>query len=112
MSFANRFNKGNKFDIDTTGFDYLKLAELDRKKQYILRGLFINTKGSYGPSPVAIIDGHFVNLPQHTLSVVQDMLTDDEAIAWIKDGVAGFVVRPYTDNNGKDRLSVEWVDVK
>ena len=111
MSFANRFNKGNRFDIDTTGYDYLKLSELDRGKVYQLKGFFISTKGSYGPSPVAIIEGHFVNLPQHTLSVVQDMLTDDEAIKWIKDGLAGFKVRPYTDSNGKERLSVEWVDL-
>lgn len=112
MSFANRYNKGNKFDIDTTGFDYLKLSELDPVKVYVLRGLFINSKGAFGPSPVAIIDKHFVNLPQHTLSVVQDMLIDDETVNTIKQGAAGFKVRHYQDSNGKDRLSVEWCDVK
>lgn len=111
MSFANRFNKGNKFNIDTTGFDYLKLSELDKEKVYTLKGVFISTRGSYGPSPVAIIDGHFVNLPAYTLSVIQDMLTDDEAIEWIKSGKTGFKVRPYQDKNGADRLGVEWVDV-
>ena len=111
MSFANRYNKGNKFNIDTTGYNYLKLSELDPEKVYVLRGLFINSKGAFGPSPVAIIEGNFVNLPQHTLSVVQDMLLDDETVATIKAGSAGFKLRKYTDSNGKDRLSVEWMDV-
>lgn len=111
MSFANRFNKGNRFDVDTNGFDFLKLSELERGKVYKLKGVYINNKGSYGPSPVAIIEGHFVNLPNYTLSVVQDMLTDDEAIDWIKSGKTGFKVRPYQDKNGTERLGVEWVDV-
>lgn len=111
MSFANRYNKGNKFDIDTTGYNFLKLSELEPGEIYKLVGLWINYKGNYGPSPVAIIDGNFVNLPSYTLSEVQDMLTDDDTINDIKAGKCGFSVRPYRDRNGASRLGIHWEDV-
>lgn len=111
MSFANRYNKGNRFDIDTTGFKYVKLSALDPEQTYELKGLYINTKGEYGASPVAILSDCFVNLPAHLLPVVNDMLLSDETIADIKAGKCGFTPREYTDKKGASRVSVEWVDL-
>lgn len=111
MSFANRYNKGTKFDIDTTGFKYVKLVELKVGETYKLCGLYINTKGEYGASPVAILEDCFVNLPSHLLDVVRDMLISDETIADIKAGKCGFTPEEYTDKKGKTRVSVKWCDL-
>lgn len=111
MSFANRYNKGTKFDIDTTGFKYFKLTDLTVGNTYALKGFYINTKGEYGASPVAILEDRFVNLPSHLLDVVRDMLVNDETIADIKAGKCGFIPREYEDKKGKTRVSVEWCDL-
>lgn len=111
MSFANRYNKGSKFDIDTTGFNYVKLSALDPGEVYTLKGFYINTKGEYGATPVAILSDCFVNLPAHLLPTVQDMLLSDETVADIKAGKCGFMQREYTDKKGNTRVSVEWVDL-
>ena len=111
MSFANRYNQGNKFDVDTTGFEYKKLSSLLPDFEYQLCGLFINTKGEYGPNPVAILSDCFVSLPQHLIPAVKDMLLDEETVQDIKGGKCGFKVRKYTDKKGTDRLSVTWCDM-
>lgn len=111
MSLANKYNRGNKFEIDTTGFEYHKLSELNKGEVYPIAGFFISTKGQFGPQPVAILKDSFVNLPQHCLQAVNDMLMDDEAIATIKAGKFGFSVREYQDKQGVKRLSVTWEDI-
>ena len=110
-SFANRYNKGNRFDVDTTGYDYIKLSDLKTGVVYPLLGVYVNFKSMYGPAPVAIIERHFVNLPAHLLNDVQDMLSDHEMIEAIMSGKAGFSVREYTDNKNTVRRSVKWEDI-
>lgn len=111
MSFANRYNKGSKFDVNTQGFNYKKLADLEEGEIFVLKGLYINYKGTFGPSPVAILADCFVNLPMYTLSTVADMIADEMTVETIKEGHAGFSVEHYTDKNGIDRLGVRWEDV-
>lgn len=111
MGIANKYNRGNKFDVDTTGFEYVKLTELKVGETYRLCGFYINQKGEYGASPVAILEDRFVNLPKHLLEVVRDMLIDDETIEAIRAGKFGFVPREYVDKKDKKRVSVEWCDL-
>lgn len=111
MGIANKYNRGSKFDVDTTGFEYVKLTQLNKDESYKLRGFYINTKGEYGASPVAILDDRFVNLPQHLLETVRDMLIDDDTIEAIRAGKFGFIPREYVDKKGKTRVSVEWCDL-
>ena len=110
-SFAARYNKGNKFEIDTTGYDYIKLSDLKIGVVYPLLGVYVNFKSMYGPAPVAIIERHFVNLPTHMLNDVQDILSDGESIAAIKDGKVGFSVREYVDGKNVTRRSIRWEDI-
>ena len=116
MSFASRFNKGSKFDVDTAEFKYKNLKDLyasngeDRK--YKILGFYINTKSRFGAAPVAICEGFFANLPSHELETVKEMLSDDETIAAIKAGSCGFVIEPYKSKNfGTDCLGVRCCDL-
>lgn len=117
MSFASRHNKGSKFSIDTTGWEYKKLSELfddDKDAIHNLQGLYISKGGEYGPAPVAICDGYCVNLPSHLMEEVNGMLASDEDIKDIKAGIVGFSVYSYEKEIGKKTktcYSINWEDL-
>lgn len=125
FSFGNKgfsgfesFNGGRRFDVDVTGFKYYSLKEMmeesgDPEKIYIVKGLYINTKGLYDVAPVAALDDRYVNLPSHLTSVVEAILDDKRAVAAINAGKCGFKIREYKQEK-YDKLcqSIEWVDVK
>jgi len=120
MSFASKHNKGAiNWGIDTEGFEYYKLQDLyelvgdDDLKLY---GLFINSKNhsDYGASCVAILEDRFVNLPQHMIPEIEEILSDAEDVAAIKAGKVGFRIRTYESDKkkGKDKTcySISWID--
>ena len=117
MSFASRYNRGSKFDINTDGFKYISLQDLqdpaDLGKVFPLLGLYINRKSKFGDAPVAIIAGYFVNLPKHLTEDVREMLGDPETVDDIKAGKCGFSIREYDDKTyNRHCFSVEWRDIK
>lgn len=87
------------FDVDTTGFVYVKLETLYQKDGeghvYPVRAIYINTKSHFGEAPVIATDKEFVNLPTAFTDEAKGILSDDEAIAEIKAGVIGFTIRTY-----------------
>lgn len=116
MSFANKYNRGTKFDIDTAGFQYVSLKNLqdpeDLGKVFRIRGFYINRKSRFGDSPVAILDDCFVNLPAHLTADVADMLQDPDTVQDIKDGKCGFTIEEYDDKNyNRHCYSVRWCDL-
>ena len=123
MSFASKHNKGAvDWGIDTKNFEYFKLEDLYNMDQGIddpieLKGLFITSgeKSEYGKSIVAILADKLVNLPQHMLDDVQDILQSDEDVADIKSGKVGFYIRTYQSDKkkGKDKTcySITWTDL-
>ena len=115
MSFAARHQKGLIFNCNTDGFEYKKLVELyDAKKPekvFPIQGLYINTKSKFGKAPVAICNDCFVNLPAHMLEEVQEILKSAEDIADIKAGKVGFIVEPYTTDEGMTCYGVRWSDI-
>lgn len=117
MSFASRYNRGSKFDINTDGFKYISLQDLqdpaDLEKVFPLLGIYINKKSKFGDAPVAIIQGFFVNLPKHLNDDVKEMLSDPETVDDIKAGRCGFSIREYDDKTyNRHCYSVEWCDIK
>lgn len=115
-SFAQRFNKVD-FQIDTTGFNYVSLAELYNDKKNggsdVIRdidGVFIS-KSMFGDAPVFIdVEAkQMVNIPTHMANIVKDILKDDEAIQLIKDGKVGYNIYEYV-SHGKKCFSVSFVD--
>ena len=119
MSFANRYNKGSAFAVDTTGFEYKNLSELAQGEVVKVCGLFVNakrTRRKKWDSPVAIGESCYWNLPPYMTDQVRDILADAEAVADIQSGKVGFIRRDYTykdADTGEDvnGIGIEWVDL-
>lgn len=114
MSFAKKFNKQKLFNIDTTEFEYYSLEEMYESDDevYPVRGLYINKKSMYGPAPLLATDEYYVNLPEHMLDDVMNILEDRLAIADINRGVVGFKIYKYEQKRfNKICYSITWVDI-
>lgn len=108
-NFAEKFNKKPLFDIDTTGFEYKKVSELETGTIYPLRGIYINKKSKFGDSPVLITDTFFVNAPAHMLDTCNEILADEESVREINRGEVGFHTYSYHNEKfNKDCYGVEF----
>lgn len=116
MSFARKFNASNVFEINTDGMPFCKLSALYNKHGknaiFEIGGFFISQGGTYGPTPVIITPNVLVNLPNHLLETVRNIISDDEAIETVKQGLVGFKVREYqTKDTNKTCYSITFVDI-
>lgn len=131
MSFAAKYNKGSRFDLNTKEFtEYYSLSALYKQNgesaQYQIGAIYINRKSHYGDAPVfAVVDpkykddegkktgGYFVNMPEHMLDDVKDILNDVEAIDEINAGKVGFEIEPYElkDYKGKTFYKIRYIDL-
>lgn len=116
-SFASKFNK-TTFGIDTTGFQYTKLADIFNSENeggedviHNINGLYVH-KSQLGDSPVIIDEKNkrLVNMPSHTAETVREILADDEAVQIIKDGKVGYTIYEY-ESHGKKCYSISFVDL-
>lgn len=115
MSFANKYNKGSKFDFHLgETVNYHKLSELyqDEEQVYPIKAFYINNKSKFGNSPVvAIAKDMVVNLPMHMLDTVNDIMSDDESVEQINRGEAGFSIYKYSNKYGT-QYNINFVDMK
>lgn len=116
MSFAERYNKEKKFEIDTTDFEYFSLEELyatnGEEMIYPLLAVYINTKGHYGDAPVFATNEKFVNVPKHMLDVAKEILNDNESIDEINAFKVGFQIYKYHSGKyNKDCYGIRFVDM-
>ena len=119
MSFASRHKKGGiQWGIDTEGFEYYALKdlfEIDETAVWNLRGVFINKNKTekelkeYGPSVVGILPDRLINLPNHMLEEVKEMMASEEDIEELKAGKVFFRIRTY-ESHGKTCYSPDWVE--
>ena len=116
-SFASKFNK-RTFGIDTTDFQYTKLADIFNSENeggkdvvHKINGLSVH-KSQLGDSPVIIDEENkrLVNLPSHTAETVREILADDEAVETIKAGKVGYTIYEY-ESHGKKCYSISFVDL-
>lgn len=116
-SFASKFNR-TTFGIDTTDFQYIKLADIFNSQNeggkdaiHNINGLYVH-KSQLGDSPVIIDEKNkrLVNLPSHTAETVREILADDEAVQTIKDGQVGYTIYEY-ESHGKKCYSISFVDL-
>ncbi len=115
MSITSYNHKTARFTFKPEpDMQYYKLKDLAEYKDkiYPLRALYINTKSRYGHTPVAATDLFYVNLPAHLLNDVKNIIQDQNTVNDINAGKCGFKVRVYTNKNGSDSYSVEWVDIE
>ena len=121
MSFASKHNKEKLFNIDTTGMEYMSMGEAfntyGKDAIYVVGALYINTKGMYDDTPVAVVGtGHgrwfMLNLPAHMTDECRDILHDPDDIADINAGKVGLKLNPYHSNQyNKDCFGANWVDM-
>ena len=114
-NFASKYNRGLGFTrkaVENAIYTNLKelFGKYGEKKMYVIQALYINTKGKYGDSPIALVNGNLVNLPSHLTETVKEMLKDEELIQAINDDEFGFTIYHY-EKDGKQGYSVNWVDI-
>lgn len=112
----NKANGNKKFDFKQfEDAEYVSLKDLYEEnggeKVYTLKALYINTKGMYGDSPVALINGYNINLPKHLLDTIKLFIDSADMVETINNNEVGFTIYKYTDNKyGKECYSVNWVE--
>lgn len=118
MSFAARFNKGSKFDIDTTGYTYKTMRELvlenGLEKVYQIAALYINTKGRFDDHPVAVIPELKVlmDMPSHMTETVREILADEAACDAINNGLVGIQLEEYKSKTyNRECIGIRWIDL-
>lgn len=122
MSFAKRHKKGGvQWGVATEEFEYFSLKDLlemnGADATYTLKGVFVNRNKpekqlkEYGPSPVGILEDRLVNLPNHMLGEIEDILASEEDVEAIKAGEAIFKIRTY-ESHGKTCYSVDWQEIE
>lgn len=114
MGVMSKYNKGNRWNVDTKGFKFMKLSEVYKSDAEVfpIKGVSVfSTK--YGDSAVAIMDDKFINLPNHTIEDIRDMVRNDEVVKAIKDGKVGFTIHTYEDAKHNRGLcyGINWVDI-
>lgn len=116
-TFASKYNK-TKFEINTTGFKYVKLGDIFNSKEEGGKDVVHNINGFYihasqlGDSPVIIdvANKRLVNLPSHTANTVRAILAEDEAVELIKAGKVGYTIYEY-ESHSKKCYSISFVDM-
>lgn len=116
---AGKYNHGSGFTYHAPeGTQFVNLKTLfqnsgeDESATYLLKGVYINSKSNYGPAPVAVIVGSYVNLPKHLLGTVTEMMGDSEFVTAVNDGHVAFSIRPYVRaGDSHANFTVTWLDV-
>ena len=121
MSFAKRHKKGLiDWGINTENFEYFKLSDLfdmnGADQTYVLKGVFVNKNKTekqlkeYGASPVGILEDKLINLPNHMLEEVEEIMKNPEDVEDIMAGNAVFKIREY-ESHGKQCFGIDWQEV-
>lgn len=118
MSFASRHNRGTLYNVDTTGYEYVKPTDLLKRMSedtvYQIAGLYVNTKSKFGPAPVAIVPEYhiLVNLPSHMTEEVFEILGNASDVEAINNGLVGIQFERYTSRKyNSECVGVNWVDL-
>ena len=104
-SILNKYNAGSLFDYEFTGNEeFVKLSELDPNKTYLIRTLYINTKGMYDDHPVCVADvpneegediPTCVDLPAHLTERIREFINDSEVADLVNKEKCAFQIRTY-----------------
>ena len=120
FSFSKKFNTKKLFNIETENFEYVSLEDLYLEAQttenpdptFIIRGVYINDKGMFGPSPVIALDDCYVNLPSHLTGICQEIINNPVAVVAVNQGSCGFRIEQYTQKRyDRKCYSIEFVDL-
>lgn len=112
-SFTQKYNKGNvnPFTFNIEGYTFTTLKELfkseeTKNKVHSLDGFYF-IRGKYGVKAVVVMTDvkKRVDMPIFLTRTFNDIVKDAAAVAEIKQGKIGFIVRKY-DSHGKECYSI------
>lgn len=115
--FNERFNKRNLFSFDGSSLPYAKLAELvehniiGEGEVITVHGMFTHSKSKFGKTGVIVTDDYNIDVPDHLISMIEEVISDASLIEAVNDGHCGFAVRSYKDNKDITRFSGSFVDI-
>lgn len=101
-----KYNAGTGFDYQTPKtheFRHLKdlyADEQDDRTRYLIKAMFINTKGKFEDNPVMVTDKELVNVPSHMTETVREMIADEQVVKLVNNDGAFFEIYEYTNNWG------------
>lgn len=103
--YKKKVNGERKFKFDLPKeFQYVKLMDLysanGENHVYKINALYINTKSKFGKSFVIATDNELVNLPMFMTNDFDDLYHDSEFCELVNNGVVGFIIYEYENNNG------------
>lgn len=114
--FAELNGGGVDWNINTEGFSYKKIQDLDQNQKYVVKGCFINRNKTekelkeYGASVVLILENCLLSVPKHYETAVQSILDDPDKIAAVKAGKC-IIGDFYTyESHGKNCYAFKWID--
>lgn len=116
-SFAQKYNTGNvnPFTFDLKGYTFTSLEELynsedSKNKTHSLDGFYF-TRGKFGVHAVVVMSDvkKRVDMPIFLTRTFNDIVNDAAAVAEIKQGKVGFIVRKY-DSHSKECYSITFKD--
>lgn len=115
MSIASKYNKQSLFNARPKGTEeYFSLEELfnQNRKEHTVLAMYINTKGKFGTTATILSGDCFINLPQHLVETITNMINDSEVIEAVNNGNLGIVIYEYFSNKyNKKCYSINWVDL-
>lgn len=117
MGFS-KFNRGSQFNTGSTkGYTYKKLEELYKEygkdMTYPVRALYINESKKYGKSAVAVTDGFFISLPNHTVPDIEEIINTPELVDSINAGNVSITIHDYYSTKYEDTFyGIRWVEKK
>ena len=109
LSKHNR-GRGINWGVETKGWGFKKLSELEQNKVYPLKGLFQTSDNGFGVGVALISDGFLVSIPGRFIDDMNDIINDEESVAEIKSGRGAFSYHMYKSERFKrDCYAIEWI---
>lgn len=114
--FSTNYAHGKKFNVNSDNFPFCELSELVKEnghKTLTVQGLFTYKTKKGKMRPCLIADSHKINLPDHMLKEVEEIIDDPEAVDLINAGKCGFKTSEYEDtkNGNGTCYSGNFVDI-
>lgn len=111
-AFDKKVTKKNIFAYHEEGLPFKKLSELMEdagEGPFELKACWICKTKDGSLSPVAVIEGANIWLPEYKVDDIEDFITDDDTIADINSGKCGFKIYTYEHKKYGKQLGVSWV---
>lgn len=116
MKLLSKYNNNNlnPFNYEQVPSpEYKRLADLyeEGTQQILVHGFFINNKGKFGDSAVAMAEGYNINLPNHLRDTVKEMIQDPDIVELANEGRLGIEIYSYNSKKWGKNYSANFVEL-